>query len=130
DIECTVFDGSFHEVDSSDYAFRLAGLFAFQDAAKKANPVILEPIMKAEIIIPEEYLGEVLADVGKRRGAIEETYEEWGKKIIVAKIPLAELFGYATVLRSLTQGRGLFTIEFDQYKEVPAEIQTKIVAGK
>jgi len=129
DLECTVFDGSFHEVDSSDYAFKLAGLFAFQEAVKKAEPTLLEPIMKTEIIIPEEYFGEVLADVGKRRGFIEETYEESGKKVIVAKIPLAELFGYATVLRSLTQGRGSFTMEFDHYEEVPPEIQKKIISG-
>jgi elongation factor G len=130
DIKCTVFDGSFHEVDSSELAFKLAGQFAFLEGAKKANPILLEPIMKAEVIIPEEYLGEVLADLTRRRGKIEEVKETYKTRIILAKVPLAEMFGYATDLRSLTQGRGSFTMEFDHYEEVPPSIQEEIVGKK
>lgn len=130
DVRCTVFDGSFHEVDSSDYAFKLASQFAFVEAVKKAKPVLLEPIMKVEVLIPEEYLGEVLADLTKRRGKIEETQERMGTRIILANVPLAEMFGYATTLRSLTQGRGSFTMEFHHYEIVPENLQKEIIEGK
>lgn len=130
DIKVTLYDGSFHEVDSSEFAFKLAGIFALQEAVKKANPVLLEPIMKVEVICPKEYFGEVLANLAARRGKIEETKERLNQKIIVAKVPLAEMFGYATTLRSLTQGRGTFTMEFSCYQEVPANIAEEIIKGK
>ena len=130
DLKVTLFDGSFHEVDSSEFAFKIAGEIALKEAAKKAKPTILEPIMKLEVVIPEEYFGDVLGDLSARRGKIEETIDRMKTKIIRAKVPLAEMFGYATDLRSLTKGRGSFTIEFDHYEEVPENIQKEIIEGK
>jgi len=130
DLSVTLFDGSFHEVDSSDFAFKIAGSIALQEAVKKANLVLLEPIMKLEIVIPEEYLGQVIGDLSARRGKVEETITRAQTKIIRAKVPLAEMFGYATDLRSLTKGRGTFTMEFDHYEEVPPNLTKEIVEGK
>jgi len=130
DLEAILYHGSFHEVDSSENAFKIAGSIAFQEAAKKAKPVLLEPIMKLEVIVPEEFFGDVLSDLMSRRGRIEETNDRLNLKIIDAKAPLAEMFGYATTLRSLTQGRGNFTMEFDHYEEVPANIAQEIIEGK
>jgi len=130
DLSVTLFDGSFHEVDSSDFAFKIAGSIALQEAVKKANLVLLEPIMKLEIVIPEEYLGQVIGDLSARRGKVEETITRAQTKIIRAKVPLAEMFGYATDLRSLTKGRGTFTMEFDHYEEVPPNLAKEIVEGK
>lgn len=130
DVSVTLYDGSFHEVDSSEIAFKIAGSMALQSAAKKAKPVLLEPIMKLEVIIPAEFLGDIIGDISSRRGRIEETKDRLQMKIIDAKVPLAEMFGYATALRSLTQGRGTFTMEFDKYEEVPANITQEIIEGK
>ena len=130
DVEVTLYDGSFHEVDSSEIAFKIAGSIAFQEAAKKAKPVILEPIMRLEVIVPEESFGDVIGDLSSRRGKIEETKDRVNLKVIDAKVPLAEMFGYATTLRSLTEGRGTFTMEFDHYEEVPVNISQEIVEGK
>ncbi len=130
DLKVTLFDGSFHEVDSSELAFKIAGAIALQEAAKKANPTLLEPIMKVEVVTPQEYFGDVIADLSKRRGKIEETIDRMQTKIILAKVPLAEMFGYATDLRSLTKGRASFTMEFDSYEEVPPHIQKEIIEGK
>jgi elongation factor G len=130
DLKVTLFDGSFHEVDSSEFAFKIAGEIALKEAAKKAKPTLLEPIMKLEVVIPEEYFGDVLGDLSARRGKIEETIDRMKTKIIRAKVPLAEMFGYATDLRSLTKGRGSFTMEFDHYEEVPENIQKEIIEGK
>ena len=130
DLKVTLFDGSFHEVDSSEFAFKVAGSIALQEAAKKAKPVLLEPIMKLEVIIPEEYLGTVIGDLGARRGKIEETIERKNLRIIRAKVPLREMFGYATDLRSLTKGRGTFTMEFSHYQIVPENIAKEIIEGK
>jgi elongation factor G len=130
DLKVTLFDGSFHEVDSSEFAFKIAGAIALQEGAKKAKPVLLEPIMKLEVIIPEEYFGDVIGDLAARRGKIEETIDRLKTKVIRAKVPLAEMFGYATDLRSLTKGRGNFTMEFDHYEEVPENIQKEIIEGK
>ena len=130
DAEITLYDGSFHEVDSSENAFKIAGSMCFQEAAKKATPILLEPIMKLEVIIPEEFFGDTIGDLSSRRGRIEETKDRLNLKVIDAKIPLAEMFGYATTLRSLTEGRGNFTMEFDSYEEVPANIAQEIVEGK
>jgi translation elongation factor 2 (EF-2/EF-G) len=130
DLKVTLYDGSFHEVDSSEYAFKIAASSALQEGAKKADPILLEPIMKTEITIPAEYFGAVLADLGSRRGKVKETQERGNFKIILAETPLAEMFGYATTLRSLTQGRGAFTMEFDHYQPVPPNIAQEIIEGK
>ena len=130
DTEVTLYDGSFHEVDSSEIAFKIAGSIAFQEACKRAKPVILEPIMKIEVIVPEEFFGDTIGDLSARRGKIEETKDRLNLKVIDAKVPLAEMFGYATSLRSLTEGRGIFTMEFDHYEEVPQNIAQEIIEGK
>ncbi len=117
DVEVTLYDGSFHEVDSSEAAFKIAGSMAFQEAAKKAKPVILEPIMKIQVIVPDNFMGEVTGNVSGKRGAIESIDDRPGQlKVVNAKVPLSELFGYATDLRSMSQGRGSFTMEFDHYE--------------
>jgi len=130
DFSVTLFDGSFHEVDSSELAFKIASSIALQEAVKKANPVILEPVMKLEVICPSDFFGSVIGDLGARRGKIGETRDRVNVKIIRAKVPLAEMFGYATILRSLTEGRGTFTMEFDHYDIVPQQISQEIIEGK
>jgi len=130
DLSCALYDGSFHEVDSSEMAFKIAGSMAFQAAAKKSKPILLEPIMKLEVVIPSEFFGDVIGDLSARRGRIEETKDRLQMKVIDAKVPLSEMFGYATQLRSLTEGRGTFTMEFDRYEEVPSNIAQEIVDGK
>ena len=130
DIEVTLYDGSFHEVDSSEFAFKIAGSMAVQDGAKKAKPVILEPIMKTEVITPEAFFGTVISDLSSRRGKIEETKERMGMKILDAMVPLSEMFGYATALRSLTEGRASFTMEFNKYEIVPNNVSQQIIEGK
>jgi len=130
DLSCALYDGSFHEVDSSEIAFKIAGSMAFQAAAKRAKAIILEPIMKLEVVIPEEFFGDIIGDLASRRGKIEETSDRLQMKVIDAKVPLAEMFGYATSIRSLTEGRGTFTMEFDKYEEVPSNISLEIIEGK
>lgn len=130
DVEVTLYDGSYHEVDSSEFAFKIAGSMAFQAAAKKAKPVILEPIMKVEVITPPDFFGQVISDLSSRRGKIEETSERLDMKIIDGLVPLSETFGYATSLRSLTEGRASFTMEFNRYDQVPGNIAQEIVEGK
>jgi len=130
DVKVTLYDGSFHEVDSSEFAFKIAGSMAFQHAAKAAKPVILEPIMKMEIITPEDFFGQVISDVSSRRGQIKETSERMGMKVIDALVPLSETFGYVTALRSLTEGRASSTMEFDSYQQVPSNVAQEIVEGK
>ena len=130
DLSVALYDGSFHEVDSSEIAFKLAGSQALQSAARAAKAILLEPIMKLEVVIPDEFFGDVIGDLSSRRGKIEETSDRLNVKVIAAKAPLAEMFGYATSLRSLTQGRGNFTMEFDYYEETPANITQEIVEGK
>jgi elongation factor G len=130
DVKVTLFDGSFHEVDSSDIAFKIAAEIAFKDAVKRANPIFLEPIMKLEVIIPSQYLGDVTGDLASRRAKIEEVIDKGDTKIILAKVPLAEMFGYVTVLRSLTQGRGFSLMEFSHYQEVPKYIFDSIINNK
>lgn len=129
DIRVTLYDGSFHEVDSSDFAFKIAGSMAFQEGAKKANPVLLEPIMKVEVITPEKFMGDVIGDLNAKRGKTEEIKDRANMKVIEAKVPLKEMFGYATNLRSMTEGRGSFTMEFDHYEEVPATILSQIIGA-
>jgi len=130
DVEVTLFDGSYHDVDSSEFAFKIAGSMAFQQAAKKAKPVILEPVMKMEVVTPEAFFGQVISDLSSRRGKIEETSERVGMKVIDASVPLSETFGYATSIRSLTEGRASFTMEFDRYEQVPGNIAQEIIDGK
>ncbi len=130
DFKAEVFDGSFHEVDSSEMAFKIAGSMAFKNGMEKAKPVLLEPIMKVQIITPEDYFGDLMGNVSSRRGTIAGTDDRAGAKIIDAQIPLSEMFGYATELRSRTQGRGQFTMQFDHYAEVPKSISEKIVLGR
>ena len=130
DTEATLYDGSFHEVDSSEIAFKIAGSIAFQEAAKRASPVLLEPIMELEVVVPEEFFGDTIGDLSSRRGKIEETKDRMNLKVIYVKVPLAEMFGYATALRSLTEGRGNFTMEFDHYEEVSQNIAREIIEGK
>jgi len=130
DTQVTLYDGSFHEVDSSEFAFKIAASMAFQDAAKKAHITLLEPVMRLEVIIPSDFLGDVIGDLSSKRGRIEETEDRANMKVISVRVPLAEMFGYATSLRSLTEGRGNFTMEFDTYEEVPANVAQEIIEGK
>ncbi len=130
DIEVTLFDGSYHDVDSSEFAFKIAGSMALQHAAKAAKPVILEPIMKTEVITPDGFFGTVISDLSSRRGKIEETKERMEMKVIDASVPLSEMFGYATALRSLTEGRASFTMQFDRYEPVPNNVAQQIIEGK
>jgi elongation factor G len=130
DMEVSLYDGSYHEVDSSEIAFKIAGSIALQEASRRGKTVLLEPIMKLEVIIPGDFLGDTIGDLSARRGRIEETKDRIDFKVIEAKVPLAEMFGYATSLRSLTEGRGTFTMEFDHYEEVPHNIVQEIIEGK
>lgn len=129
DLRVTLFDGSYHEVDSSDMAFKIAASQAFKDGVLKGDPVLLEPIMKLEIIVPEEYMGDVIGDLNSRRGRVEKIEFVNNTRVIKALVPLAEVFGYATTLRSLTQGRGIFSMEFSHYEEMPINIQEKILSS-
>jgi elongation factor G len=127
DIKAKLFDGSTHEVDSSEMAFKIAGSIAFKEAAKKADPVLLEPIMEVEVVTPDEYMGEVMGDLNSRRGRIEGIFQRADAQVIKALVPLAEMFGYATVLRSITQGRAIYTMQFSHYDETPQNISEQIV---
>ena len=130
DFRAVVYDGSYHEVDSSEMAFKIAGSMGFKDGLKRANPVLLEPIMKVEIVTPEDYFGDLMGNVSSRRGTITGTEDRNGVKVIDAIIPLSEMFGYATDLRSRTQGRGQFTMQFSHYSEVPRSISEKIIGER
>ncbi len=130
DVRVTLYDGSFHDVDSSEMAFKVAGSIAFQDGVRKANPIILEPIMKVEATVPEEYMGDVMGDLNSKRGRIQQMSDRGTAKVVDALVPLAEMFGYATNLRSMTQGRGNYTMEFDHYEEVPGNVAQEIIAKR
>ncbi len=127
DVKVTLYDGSYHDVDSSEMAFKLAGSMGFRAGAKEANPVILEPMMKVEVEVPEEFMGDVIGDVSKRRGQVTGMGDRAGNKIVDAFVPLAEMFGYSTDLRSMTQGRATYAMEFDHYEEVPSNIAKEII---
>ena len=129
-VHATVYDGSYHEVDSSEMAFKVAGSLAFKDAMKKADPALLEPIMKVDVTMPEEYMGDVIGDINSRRGRIEGMDDIGGGKMIRGYVPLSEMFGYATDLRSRTQGRGNYSMFFEKYEPVPKSVQEKVLAGK
>ncbi|HHO42163.1 MAG TPA: elongation factor G [Epsilonproteobacteria bacterium] len=130
DIKVTLYDGSYHEVDSSEMAFKLAGSMGFREGAKSANPVILEPIMKVEVEVPEDFMGDVIGDISKRRGQVNGMNDRSGNKIVDAFVPLSEMFGYSTDLRSMTQGRATYAMEFDHYEEVPSNIAKEIIAKR
>ena len=129
-VSANVYDGSYHEVDSSEMAFHIAGSMAFKEAMKKGNPVLLEPIMKVEVTMPEEYMGDVIGDINSRRGRIEGMDDLGGGKIVHGYVPLAEMFGYSTDLRSKTQGRGNYSMFFEKYEQVPKSVQEKVLAAK
>jgi len=130
DFKATLYDGSFHDVDSSESAFKIAGSISFQDATKRAKLVLLEPVMKVEAIVPEQFLGDITGDLNSKRARIEKMEDMGNVKVIDAKVPLSEMFGYATQIRSMTQGRGSFTMEFDHYAQVPENIAQQIIEGK
>ena len=130
DFKATVYDGSYHEVDSSEMAFKIAGSLAFKDGMKRANPVLLEPIMKVEIVTPEDYFGDLMGSISSKRGTILGTEDRNGSKVIDSYVPLSEMFGYATDLRSRTQGRGQFTMQFDHFSECPKSIAEKIIGER
>ena len=127
DVKVTLYDGSYHDVDSSEMAFKLAGSMGFKEGARKANPILLEPIMKVEVEVPEDFMGDVIGDLNRRRGQINAMDERGGNKIVDAFVPLAEMFGYSTDLRSATQGRATYSMEFDHYAEVPKNVAEEII---
>jgi len=130
DLKVTVYDGSFHDVDSSEMAFKIAGSMAFKNGMRKADPVILEPVFSLEVVIPEEYMGDVMGDISSRRGRIEGMEMRAGAQIIKGTVPLSEMFGYATTLRSKTQGRGVYTMQFSHYEAVPKYVSEEIIEGR
>ena len=127
DFSATVFDGSYHEVDSSEMAFKIAGSMAFKEAVQKADPALLEPMMSVEVVVPDEYMGDVIGDLNSRRGRVVGTNAHAGLQSIDGLVPLSEMFGYATDLRSRTQGRGTYTMQFAHYEEVPKSIASKVL---
>ena len=129
-VSANVYDGSYHEVDSSEMAFHIAGSMAMKEAMQKAGEILLEPIMKVEVTMPEEYMGDVIGDINSRRGRIEGMDDVGGGKIVRGYVPLAEMFGYSTDLRSTTQGRGNYSMFFEKYEPVPKNIQEKVLSAK
>ena len=128
DLKATLIDGSFHEVDSSEMAFKIAGSMAAKDGVSKADPAILEPVMKVEVVTPEDYLGDVIGDLNSRRGQIQGTDSRGNAQVVEAMVPLANMFGYVNQLRSFSQGRATFTMQFDHYEQVPASEAAKVQA--
>jgi elongation factor G len=129
DIAVMVIDGSYHDVDSSEMAFKIAGSMAFKEACRKASPRLLEPIMRVEVVVPEDYMGPVISDLNSRRGQLQGRESRSGSEIINVQVPLAEMFGYATDIRSRTQGRGSFTMHFSHYQQAPPNISEDIIGG-
>jgi elongation factor G len=127
DVRVELIDGSYHDVDSSEMAFKVAGSMALKKAAEKANPVLLEPVMSVEVVTPEEFLGEVIGDLSRRRGKVQGQEQRGNALVVQAFVPLGEMFGYATDLRSSTQGRATYTMQFERYEEVPANIAQEII---
>jgi elongation factor G len=128
DVKIELYDGSYHDVDSSELAFKIAGSMAFKDAAKRAHPVLLEPVMRVEVVVPEEYMGDVIGDITRRRGHIQSMEARGGSQVINSRVPLSEMFGYATDLRSSTQGRGSYSMHFDRYEQTPASVSEEVIA--
>ena len=129
DVKVELIDGSYHEVDSSERSFKIAGSMAFKEGMKRAKPKLLEPVMSVEVVTPDEYLGDVIGNLNGRRGRVEQLEPVGASQSIRASVPLSEMFGYATDLRSMSQGRATFTMQFDRYEEVPATIAEAIVGG-
>ena len=129
-VSANVYDGSYHEVDSSEMAFHIAGSMAFKEAMQKGSPVLLEPIMKVEVTMPEEYMGDVIGSLNAKRGQVQGMEDIGGGKMVKALVPLAEMFGYSTELRSSTQGRGNYSMFFERYEQVPKNVQDKVIAAK
>ena len=127
-VKATLVDGQYHEVDSSEMAFKIAGSMVFKEAARKANPALLEPMMAVEVVTPEDYMGDVIGDLNSRRGMIQAMEERSGARVVRALVPLSEMFGYVGDLRSRTQGRASYTMVFDSYAEVPANVAKEIIA--
>ena len=127
DCKVTLYDGSYHDVDSSEMAFKIAGSMGFREGASKANPVLLEPIMKVEVVTPEDYMGDVMGDLNRRRGLPQGMDDTPAGKAIRAEVPLAEMFGYATDLRSMSQGRAVYSMEFEKYSEVPQNVADTVI---
>jgi elongation factor G len=127
DVKVTLYDGSYHDVDSSEVAFKVAGSMAFRDGALKANPVLLEPVMKVEVVTPDDYMGDVMGDLNRRRGLPQGMDDSPSGKVIRAEVPLAEMFGYATDLRSMSQGRATYSMEFEKYNEVPQNVADSVL---
>ena len=130
DCKVTLYDGSYHDVDSSEMAFKIAGSMAFKEGAGKAKPVLLEPMMKVEVVTPEDYMGDVNGDLSRRRGVLQGLDDSPAGKLIRAEVPLAEMFGYATDLRSMSQGRATYTMEFERYEEVPKNVAESIIKAR
>ena len=130
DMRATLTDGKFHETDSSEIAFKIAGSLALAEAAKRAKPILLEPIFAVEVVTPEEFLGDVIGDLSRRRGRVEGQERRGNALAVTAKVPLSEMFGYVTDLRSNTQGRATSTMQFDRYDEVPPNIAEKVIEGR
>ncbi|MDX8402770.1 MAG: elongation factor G, partial [Mariprofundaceae bacterium] len=129
DVRAILFDGSYHDVDSSEMAFKIAGSMGFRNAAEQASPVLLEPVMKVEVVTPEEYMGDIVGDLNRRRGKVMGMNDRGNAKVVDAEVPLSEMFGYATQLRSMSQGRANYTMQFDHYEEVPNNIAKEIIAS-
>ena len=127
DVKVTIFDGSYHDVDSNEMAFKIAGSMAVKDGVRKAKPVLLEPVMKVEVVTPEDYSGDVIGDLSRRRGHIQGMEDSVSGKVVTAEVPLAEMFGYATSVRSMSQGRATFTMEFAKYVEVPNNVAEAVM---
>jgi elongation factor G len=126
DVKVTLVDGSYHDVDSSELAFRIAGSMALNDGVRKAGPVLLEPVMDVEVVLPTEYVGDVMSDLNMRRGKVEGMSQRGDTQVISAKAPLSDMFGYATSLRSLTQGRAIYSMQFSNYDKVPGDIVAQL----
>jgi elongation factor G len=128
DVKVELIYGSYHDVDSSEMAFKIAGSMAFQDAAKKARPVLLEPVMRVEVVVPKEHMGDVMGNLSSRRGQIQSQEDRGGTQIINARVPLSEMFGYSTDLRSRTQGRATYSMHFDRYEQAPQNVSEEVIA--
>jgi elongation factor G len=128
DVAVELVDGSYHVVDSSEMAFKIAGSLAFKDAAKRATPVLLEPVMRVEVVVPEEFMGDIIGDLTGRRGRVQSMEARGSTQIVTSRVPLSEMFGYATDLRSLTQGRATYTMHFDRYEQTPQSVSEEVVA--
>jgi elongation factor G len=130
DVKVSLVDGSYHDVDSSEAAFKVAGSMAFKEAAKRAKPVLLEPVMAVEVVTPEEYMGDVIGNINSRRGQIEGMEPRGNAQVIRARVPLSEMFGYATDVRTMSQGRATYTMQFLHYEEVPQSIAERLMESR